>query len=144
MSVRRWPDTLPGPSTPDYGLTPVDPSVRTSMEVGSPRVRRRTEARLDRVRMQWRFSPQEYAVFRAWYEGYAVSLLGASDDLSIWSLAQNVTRSTGAVLSPEGLTADRIFETTATGVHRVEKTQASCHRTALFATCKHPWPEIRP
>lgn len=125
MTVRRWPDTLPGPSIPQYGLRPIDPSVRTPMEVGPQRTRRRTKARLDRVTVQWRFSPQEYAVFRKWHEGLAVSLLGASDDLSIWSLSQNVTRSAGAGLSPELLAVDRILETTATGVHRVERAAAA-------------------
>ena len=125
MSVRRWPDTLPGPSTADYGLSPIDPSVRTPMEVGPQRVRRRTLARMDRVKLQWRLSPQQYAVFRCWYEGLSVSLLGASDDLAIWSLAQNVTRSAGAAISPDLLAVDRILETTATGVHRVERTQTA-------------------
>ena len=125
MSVRRWPDTLPGPSAPGYGLTPIDPTVRTAMEVGPQRTRRRTLARMDRVKVQWRFSAQEYAVFRKWYEGMSVSLLGASDDLAIWSLTQNVTRSSGLAISPDLLAVDRVLETTATGVHRIEKAQSA-------------------
>jgi hypothetical protein len=124
MSVRRWPDPLPGPSIPQYGLRPIDPTVRTAMEVGAQRTRRRTLARMDRVKVQWRMSPQQYAVFRKWYEGLTVSLLGASDDLAIWSLSQNVTRSAGVAISPELLAVDRILETTATGVHRVERARS--------------------
>lgn len=117
MSVRRWPDTLPGPSTADYGLSPIDPSVRTAMEVGAQRTRRRTLARMDRVKLQWRLSPQEYAVFRSWYEALAVSLTGASDDLVAWTLF-NATRSAGVAISPEDILVDRVLETTATGTHR--------------------------
>lgn len=125
MSVRRWPDTLPGPSTDGYGLRPIDPTLRTGMETGAQRTRRRTFARMDKVKLQWRFSPQQYAVFRCWYEGLPVSLIGASDDLSAWSLAQNVTLSASAAVAPDLVAVDRILETTATGVHRAELSQVA-------------------
>ncbi len=118
MSVRRWPDTLPLPSATDFGLTPVDPNIRTQMEVGAQRVRTRTLARLDRLTMQYKMTEAEFTAFRAWFEGAPYSLVGASDDLSAWSAFQ-VTVSAGAAFSPDGLAVDRVLETTATGFHRV-------------------------
>lgn len=119
MSIHRWPDTLPGPSAPGFGLSPVDPSIRTAMEVGAQRTRRRTLSRLDRVTMEWRFKDTEMAAFRNWYDSRSYSLLGASDDLSIWNTLTNVTKSTGAGISPDGLAIDRVLETAINATHRV-------------------------
>lgn len=121
MSIHRWPDTLPGPSAPGFGLSPVDPSVRTPMEVGAQRTRRRTLSRLDRVTMEWRFKDTEMAAFRSWYDSLQYSLLGSSDDLSIWNTLTNVTKSTGGGISPDGLAIDRILETATTAVHRLTR-----------------------
>lgn len=120
MSIIRWPDTLPTPSGPGFGLTSVDPSVRTPMEVGAQRVRRRTFSRLDRVSMAWRFSDAEFDAFRAWYEGLAVSLAGASDTLAAWTLS-NATVSVGASLSSDLVAVDRLLETVTTGAHRASQ-----------------------
>lgn len=116
MSIIRWPDTLPGPSIPSFSLSPVDPSVRTPMEVGAQRVRRRTFSRLDHATMEWRMTDTQFKAFRAWYEGLAVSLSGASDTLAGWTLL-SATVNTGAALSPDLVAVDRLKETTANTQH---------------------------
>jgi hypothetical protein len=121
MSVRRWPDTLPQASAPGFGLSPVDQAIRTNMEVGAQRVRRRTLARLDRMTCEWRMTEVQFTAFRAWAESADYSLCGASDDLSGWNLT-NTTRSAGVALSPDGIAVDRILETVASGVHRIGDT----------------------
>lgn len=121
MSVRRWPDTLPTPSMPGFSLQSVDPSIRTNMEVGAARVRRRTFSRLDRVSIELRMTPVEYDAFRNWHECLPYSLLGASDDLGIWSFTANMTRSIGAGLSPDVLAVDRVLETAINGGHRISR-----------------------
>jgi hypothetical protein len=118
MSVRRWPDTLPLPSAPDFALTPVDQNIRTQMEVGAARVRTRTKARQDRITMMHTMTEAEFTAFRAWFEGDVYSLVGASDDLAGWSPFQ-ATVSAGAALSAEGIAVDRVLETATSGAHRV-------------------------
>lgn len=120
MTVRRWPDSCPGPSTPGYSMQGVDQSLRTSMEVGSQRVRRRTFARLDRVKMQWVMTPVQYAAFCNWYYGNPVSIAGASDSLSGWSLA-NLTRLAAVAVSPEAILVDRLREMATTAGFSVAK-----------------------
>ena len=120
MSVRRWPDKLPAPSTPGYGMQGVDPSLRTQMEVGAQRVRRRTFARLDRIKLQWMMTPFQYAAFSAWFYGAKVSIAGASDTILGWGLT-NVTTLAAVAVSPETVLVDRIMETVTTAGHFVGK-----------------------
>lgn len=119
--TRRWPYTLPGMSMPGFSLSPVDPSIRSDFELGAQRARRRTLSRLDQVATGWKMTDAEFLAFRSWYEGLPVSLIGASDDFSTWSLT-NVTRSAGAALSPDGVAVDRLVENTATATHAMGHT----------------------
>ena len=125
MSTRRWPDTLPVASAPGYGLTPVDQVMRTAMSAGAKRNRRISNADLDLVDFEWRMTDPEFKAFRLWHSDKAVSLAGASDDLSIWTGPTNASRAVGAAISPEGLIVDRILETSATGIHRFNLARAS-------------------
>lgn len=63
-----YPATLPKPVARGYMLKPVDPSLRTDMDVGSARVRRRTRARNDRLSLTWVLKDAQMAVFRAWFD----------------------------------------------------------------------------
>jgi hypothetical protein len=114
--TRRWPDTLPGVITPGYSLSPVDPALRTDMEVGEPRVRRLTFARRDRSQQAWRFSDTEMGTFRAWHEDAVVSLAGDSDSIAHWSRT-NAPLSVGAGLSPDLIPADRLLASAVNGLH---------------------------
>jgi hypothetical protein len=70
--MQAYPPTLPAPLVSGYTLSPVDQTVRTDMEVGAARVRRRTRARNDLIDVSWLFSPVQMAAFRQWFEGYDV------------------------------------------------------------------------
>lgn len=109
--TRIWPDTLPGIILPDNGLTPIDPSRRTQMEVGPKRARRITFARGDTVKANWLFTDTEFAAFRAWYGEEDWSLTGASDDLSGWNPVR-LTLSPNYEPGPAGQLADRLVEDT--------------------------------
>lgn len=77
--MATWPTTLPGPISEGYGISPVDPVVRTDMEVGAPRARRRSHARNDRVEVTWFFSEDEFQTFRDWFDdGAAGAAAGAA------------------------------------------------------------------
>jgi hypothetical protein len=72
-----WPTTLPSPES-DYSLDPVDQTLRTDMESGAPRTRRRTTARNDKVKVVWRMTDAQLAIFRAWFEDDATGIAGGA------------------------------------------------------------------
>ena len=63
--------TLPAPLAAGYAIEPVDPVIRTDMEVGSPRTRLRSQAELDHVTVSWIFSDADMTAFRAWFRDTA-------------------------------------------------------------------------
>ncbi len=73
-----WPSTLPAPVYDGYELAPVDPSIRTDMEVGSSRTRRRTAARNDKISLMWKFTDAQMAIFRAWFDNPAEAAGGSA------------------------------------------------------------------
>lgn len=75
--MASWPTTLPPPST-DYGLNPVDQAVRTEMDSGSSRTRRRTRARNDKVKVAWEMSDAQLKTFRDWFDDDAGAAGGAA------------------------------------------------------------------
>lgn len=75
--MATWPSTLPRPSG-SYEVAPVDQTIRTDMETGAARVRRRTAARNDRVTLQWTFTDAQMGVYRAWFESGAGAAGGAA------------------------------------------------------------------
>lgn len=64
-----YPATLPNPSASGYQLSPADQTVRSDMEVGTPRVRRKTSARDDQITLSWTMDDTQLATFRAWFDG---------------------------------------------------------------------------
>jgi hypothetical protein len=79
-----WPATLPAPLVSGYGIQPNDQTIRTDMESGSPRVRRRTAARLDEYALSVSLSDAQMAIFRAWWDDDAAG--GAAwFTMSLWA-----------------------------------------------------------
>lgn len=76
--MAAFPATLPAPSYSGYGLDPVDPTIRTDMEAGNARARRRTKARNDRINVTWRFTDAQMAIFRTWFDDDAEAAGGAA------------------------------------------------------------------
>ena len=76
--MATWPSTLPAPSLSGYQLAPVDPALRTEMESGAPRARRRTYSRNDRLHVSWIFNDAQMAAFRAWFESDVEAAGGAA------------------------------------------------------------------
>jgi len=66
--MATWPSTLPAPLRTGYQIAPTDQSVRTDMEFGAARSRRRSFARLDRVSVTWNLSEAQMDIFRTWFE----------------------------------------------------------------------------
>lgn len=76
--MAAWPSTLPPPLASGYSLKPVDATVRTDMEAGAARVRRRTNARNDRLSVSWVMTDAQLAIFRAWFDNAAEAAGGAA------------------------------------------------------------------
>lgn len=76
--MATWPSTLPPPLADGYQLQPTDQAIRTDMETGAPRVRRRTAARNDKLSLSWQFTDAEMAIFRAWYENDSTGAAGGA------------------------------------------------------------------
>jgi hypothetical protein len=66
--MATWPSTLPRP-TYGMGIDPNDKTARTDMEVGSPRVRRRSKARNETANVGWEFTDAQMGAFRTWFAG---------------------------------------------------------------------------
>lgn len=76
--MAAWPSTLPRPLTNGYALRPQDQVLRTEMEVGAGRTRRRTATRNDRVNVSWLMTDTQLAIFRTWFDNSAEAAGGAS------------------------------------------------------------------
>ena len=76
--MATWPATLPAPNLSGYQLTPTDQSLRTEMESGAARSRRRSYARLDRVQVGLILSDAQMDIFRTWFENDAEAAGGSA------------------------------------------------------------------
>jgi hypothetical protein len=79
-----WPTTLPLPTVQGYGIRPGEAILRTEMEAGPARQRKRFTQVPSRVSVRWRMKREQFALFEAWYrwqakeggEWFAIDLLG--------------------------------------------------------------------
>ena len=84
MSDIIWPQTLPLPTVQGYGVQPGEAILRTEMEAGLARQRRRFTDVPTKVSVRWIMRRDQYAIFEGWYrwharEGaswFAITLLG--------------------------------------------------------------------
>lgn len=66
--MATWPSTLPDPLMTGYELQATDPTIRTDMDAGSARVRRRNTATPDHVSLRFMLTEAQMAIFRAFWE----------------------------------------------------------------------------
>jgi hypothetical protein len=66
-----WPATLPLPSVEGYGVSPQEAVLRTEMESGPARQRRRFRQTPTRITVRWLFGEYQFALFEAWYKFHA-------------------------------------------------------------------------
>lgn len=76
--MSAWPSTLPAPDNAGYAIEPLDPVLRSQMEVGADRTRRRTRARNDRITLSWSMTDAQLAIFRAWLDDDATGAAGGA------------------------------------------------------------------
>lgn len=68
-----WPSTLPSPSLSGYQFTPDATTIKTDMDSGPPRVRRRYTSANTPVQATWVLTELQLAVFEAWFVQQAQS-----------------------------------------------------------------------
>ena len=66
-----WPPTLPLPTIEGYGVHPGEAVLRTEMEAGPARQRRRYTQVPSRISVRWMFRNDQMALFEAWYRWHA-------------------------------------------------------------------------
>ena len=66
--MSTWPTSLGNPQFSGYELETVDQTVRTDMDGGAARVRRRSTATPDHVPLRFIFNESQMATFRAFWE----------------------------------------------------------------------------
>jgi len=66
-----WPETLPLPTVEGYGIQPGDAILRTEMEAGPARQRRRFTQVPSRVSVRWIMRRDQFALLEAWYRWQA-------------------------------------------------------------------------
>ena len=69
--VISWPATLPLPSIDGYGVHPGEAVLRTEMEAGPARQRRRFTQVPSRVSVRWLLRRDQMALFESWYRWHA-------------------------------------------------------------------------
>ena len=62
-----WPDRLPLPTIEGYGIQPGEAILRTEMEAGPARQRRRFTNVPSRITVRWVMSAEQFLLFEAWY-----------------------------------------------------------------------------
>ena len=80
----RFPDLLPLPLVEEYSITPNEAIIRTQMESGTARQRRRFDAVPSKITVKWYMNASQFSLFEAWYkyhakegaEWFAIKLLG--------------------------------------------------------------------
>lgn len=70
MSV-YFPKILPYPTVDSYSIRPDEAIIRTEMEAGPARQRRRYTQTPSRISVRWIMSPEQFCLFEAWYKYYA-------------------------------------------------------------------------
>ncbi len=63
----RWPEPLPLPTIEGYGIQPGEAIVRTEMEAGPARQRRRFTNVPSRIAVRWIMRAEQFLMFEAWY-----------------------------------------------------------------------------
>ncbi len=66
-----FPSTLPLPTIEGYGITPQEAILRTDMEAGPARQRRRFTQVPSKITVRWVMKSEQFALFEAWYKFYA-------------------------------------------------------------------------
>jgi hypothetical protein len=131
--MRTYPDILPVPTWPDYGMTPRPQSIHTDMEVGAPRARRFTKSKLWDADIAFRMNDTESGLFWSWFYDDPWALTGDSDRFDGFAV-NGLTGITYPTVGPDGQIGARFTENSAaSAVHRATISLATLPLNATVA-----------
>jgi len=78
MPTPAFDSSLPNPQANGYKINPIDQTIRTDMEVGASRSRRRTAVRQDKVALSWLLTDAQLTTFRTWFDDSTKAAGGAA------------------------------------------------------------------
>ena len=67
----KFPDLLPLPLVEEYSITPNEAIIRTQMESGTARQRRRFDSVPSRITVKWFMNASQFSLFEAWDKYHA-------------------------------------------------------------------------
>ena len=70
MSI-NFPQYLPYPTVESYSIKPGEAIIRTDMEAGPARQRRRYTQTPTKISVRWLMNPEQFCIFEAWYKYFA-------------------------------------------------------------------------
>lgn len=76
--MASWPITLPNPSGV-FTLSPQDQTVRTDMDGGNAKVRRRSRARNDNLATSWVMTDAQTTIFKDWFDSKIGTIYESTD-----------------------------------------------------------------
>lgn len=68
MTIVKFPKKLPYPTVEGYTIRPGEAIVRTEMEAGPARQRRRYTQTPSKIAVKWIMNPEQFCLFEAWYK----------------------------------------------------------------------------
>ena len=71
MTTITWPTTLPLPTVEGYNVEPGETIIRTEMDAGLARHRRRFTDVPTKIAVRWIMRRDQYAIFEGWYRWHA-------------------------------------------------------------------------
>ncbi len=71
MTTITFPKRLPYPTVEGYSIRPDEAIIRTDMEAGPARQRRRYTQTPSKIAVKWIMLPEQFCLFEAWYKYYA-------------------------------------------------------------------------
>jgi len=100
--MAAFPSTLPDPKLNGYKIKPIDQTIRTDMEFGNARVRRRTSTRNDVVSVIWIFTDGELDTFRDWFDDSTTGISGGASwfDIDLKLVNNGITASEARFVGP--------------------------------------------
>lgn len=110
--MSTWPTDLPLPLLTGYSATQQPQTVRTEMDAGTPRVRRRSAVRFDEITVEFVFDATQVALFRDWFDASGSATHAGTAQAGA---ASTITLASGATATDDTYNGSAITITAGTG-----------------------------
>ena len=133
--MSTWPSSLPIPLMAGYTGKQVAQTVRTEMEVGTPRVRRRSAVRFDEVDVGFLLTSAQLGLFRDWFDASGSTTHSGTAQAGA---ASTITLAAAASASDDAYNGSAITITAGTGSGQT-RIVSDYNGTTKVATVDSAW-----